>query len=159
MTDMAYIARRSYSSTLGSLAHATVSMVFYGEDLEISNTGFHAKKDTTQEHHKDQICIADVFCSTSTAAESCTCSQTANVLASKKHTTPMFEKMKTSVLKPGSTLPVKPVEPEPGDKSGSTYIGTRGNNLVVVLKKKRKEKIGRGEGQEVSLSRLGPQCH
>ncbi|KAL4555744.1 hypothetical protein LXL04_038372 [Taraxacum kok-saghyz] len=36
---MAYMARRPYSSTLGSLAHATVSMVFYGEDLEISNTG------------------------------------------------------------------------------------------------------------------------
>ncbi|KAL4557700.1 hypothetical protein LXL04_035887 [Taraxacum kok-saghyz] len=39
MTDMAYMARRPYSSTFGSLAHATVSMVFYGEDLEISNTG------------------------------------------------------------------------------------------------------------------------
>ncbi|KAL4558552.1 hypothetical protein LXL04_036753 [Taraxacum kok-saghyz] len=37
---MAYMAQRPYSSTLGSLAHATVSMVFYGEDLEISNTGF-----------------------------------------------------------------------------------------------------------------------
>ncbi|KAL4589291.1 hypothetical protein LXL04_002197 [Taraxacum kok-saghyz] len=36
---MVYMARRPYSSTLGSLAHATVSMVFYGEDLEISNTG------------------------------------------------------------------------------------------------------------------------
>ncbi|KAL4574574.1 hypothetical protein LXL04_021408 [Taraxacum kok-saghyz] len=40
MTDMAYMTRRPYSSTLGSLAHATVSMVFYGEDLEISNTGW-----------------------------------------------------------------------------------------------------------------------
>ncbi|KAL4583591.1 hypothetical protein LXL04_008169 [Taraxacum kok-saghyz] len=36
---MTYMARRPYYSTLGSLAHATVSMVFYGEDMEISNTG------------------------------------------------------------------------------------------------------------------------
>ncbi|KAL4583590.1 hypothetical protein LXL04_008168 [Taraxacum kok-saghyz] len=39
MTDMAYMVRRPYSSTLGSLAHATVSMVLYGEDLKISNPG------------------------------------------------------------------------------------------------------------------------
>ncbi|KAL4591955.1 hypothetical protein LXL04_004932 [Taraxacum kok-saghyz] len=39
MTDMTYMARRPYSSTLGSLAHATVSMIFYGKDLKISNTG------------------------------------------------------------------------------------------------------------------------
>ncbi|KAL4566168.1 hypothetical protein LXL04_030278 [Taraxacum kok-saghyz] len=59
MTDMAYMARRPYSSTLGSLDHATVSMVFYGEDLEIFNTGirFHAKKAT--HNNKDQFLAFD----------------------------------------------------------------------------------------------------
>ncbi|KAL4579424.1 hypothetical protein LXL04_015571 [Taraxacum kok-saghyz] len=52
MTDMAYMARRPYSSTLGSLAHATVSMVFYGEDLEISNTG---NRDVTETEPTEKL--------------------------------------------------------------------------------------------------------
>ncbi|KAL4575152.1 hypothetical protein LXL04_021994 [Taraxacum kok-saghyz] len=55
------MAQRPYSSTIGSLAHATVSMVFYGEDLKISNTGSHVMGEGVA-HHTDQFINSLINC-------------------------------------------------------------------------------------------------